>query len=118
MKAASLDQGVFHFDSLLGSYRSRTLLNVKEVAAILNRSMDFVELEIAEGKLHAHGVNGRQVERKQVTTASVALYLAETARYEGADYEARLRDLLTALTPAQRRWALELLIQLGASRPA
>lgn len=109
-------QGTFSFDSLLGSYRGRTLLHVKEVAAIIHRSVDFVEAMIIEGKLHAHGVEGREKQRKRVTTASVALYLAETADYDGADYEARVKDLFSTWTPKQRRWAMEQLIQLGANR--
>lgn len=113
---ANPSQGVFSFDSLIGNYRSRTLLHIKEVAAILVRTRTFVEALIAEGKLHAHGVADREVQRKRVTTASVALYLTETADYEDGDYEERVRDLFSTWTPAQRRWALELLIQLGASR--
>lgn len=109
MSAAASTQTAFDFESLLGTYATRTLLNVPEVCRILHRKNDYVDGLIDEGKLHGHSAGARSKDRKTVTTRSVALFLAETALYEAADYEARVRDLFSTWTPAQRAWAMQTL---------
>lgn len=113
---SSARQTVFDFESLLGSYRTRALLRVPEIAKMLGRSRDFIIAEIEAGKLHGHGLPDRAREERSVPPRSVALWLAETAEYEGAEYEARLRDLFATWTPEQRRWAVQTLLEMGGSK--
>ncbi|MDR3405141.1 MAG: hypothetical protein P4L99_21785 [Chthoniobacter sp.] len=101
-------QKVFDFESLLGSYRGKTLLTVPEACAILRRKRDFVIGLIDSSTLHGHTAGEKKLkDRKTLTTRSVALHLVESALYEGGDYEARVRDLFATWTTAQRRWAIE-----------
>lgn len=109
-------QVLFDFDSLLGSYRNRGLLNVPEVMAVLRRRKDFVYELIEEGKLDAHSVDERERFHRVVTARSVALHLAETALYQGGAYQARVRDLFATWTPEHRRWAIEELIRAGEAK--
>lgn len=103
------------FHSLLGPYLSshRKLLTIPETIEVLHRGRTFVIELISSGDLDAHSVGPeREKDRKLITLASVARYLAITALYEERDAYARLRDLFATFSPAQRRWAIDELTAL------
>jgi hypothetical protein len=108
------------FESVLGPYveYQRKFFSVSELALLLHRGRDFVEGLIECGELDAHSAGpGRKIDRKRITLASVARYLAASALYEERDSEARTRDLFAAWTPAQRRWAIGELTRLADTPP-
>ena len=99
MAAKHVDQG--HFDFLMPYSERRTLLSPQEVAKVLNRSVDFVEQMIEEGRLEAFGPRDREKTRKQITRRSVLLLLAEQAMAEPELWFERVVRLVDACTHAQ-----------------
>lgn len=94
---AQIEQGFFDF---LVPYKN-PLLRPDQCAKSLNRGVNFIYDLLAEGKLEAHGVPGREKERYQITKRSLLLYLAESANYDPADFETRAEALVDTLTADQ-----------------
>lgn len=96
---SNADQAAFDF--LVPYSERRTLLNPKEVAICLGRSIYFVYDMIDEGKLEAHAPANREQARYMITRRSVILLLAEQANYDAVYFAERVTALLKTLTRAQ-----------------
>jgi hypothetical protein len=96
-KAQAVDQGWFDF---LVPYRAVTVSPV-QAARSLGRDVDHVYSLIERGKLEAHGVPGRKVERYRITRRSLVLYMAESANYNPNDLLERLAEITATLTDTQ-----------------
>lgn len=89
------------FDFLMPYSERRTLLNPQEVAKVLNRSTDFVEAMIDEGKLEAFAPQDREKQRKQITRRSVLALLAEQSLSDPEHFFERVLRLADTLTREQ-----------------
>ncbi|GEM_PF-1828364 len=90
-------QGWFDF---LVPYKSEVISPV-QCAKSLGRDVQHVYSLIERGKLEAHGVPGRDVQRYRITRRSLVLYMAESANYSPNDLVDRLVDVAATLTDAQ-----------------
>jgi hypothetical protein len=74
------EQATFNF---LFPYGSRTVLNTREVGNVLGREQDFVRALVDAGKLETHKDSALgERESNRITSRSVLLHLARTARYD------------------------------------
>jgi len=76
---------------------TKDLLRPDEVARFLGRKETFVYELIDAGKLEAFEPTDREVKRKQITTRSVRLVLAEQARSHPGNFAERVLSLLPHL---------------------
>ncbi len=97
--AEAIDQGAFDF--MMPYSESRRTLNTAEVAKCLERSKDFVEAMIAEGKLENFVPEDRARQTHRITRRSVLLLLAEQARFAPEHFLERVLRLIDACTPEQ-----------------
>lgn len=114
--SSAVQQTAFDFESLLGTYRSRALIRVPEVARMIGRSCGFVEAEMDRGAILAHSLPGRKRTERSTPPRCLAVWIAKTADYPPEEYAASVRDLFSTWTPEQRRWAVKILIAMGDSK--
>lgn len=94
-----VEQGAFDF--LMPFSERRTLLTPQEVAKVLHRSVDFVEMMIEEGKLEAFAPTDREKQRKMITRRSALLLLAEQAKGDPNHWFERVLRIIDTCTPEQ-----------------
>jgi len=87
------------FDWLIPT--TKELLRPEECARYLDRSLDFVDAMITEGKLEYMAPTGRQVERKRITRRSLLLLILEQFRADPDLWFERYADLLPRCTAPQ-----------------
>jgi hypothetical protein len=102
------------FDFMMPYSEARRTLNPQEVARCLERSIDFVEAMIDEGRLEAFAPADRAKQRKRVTRRSVLLLLAEQAQFHPEHFVERLLCLVDTCTAEQ----LDAIIRRASQRRA
>lgn len=88
-----------HFDFLVPV--TKELLRIDEVMTILRKEKDSIYALVDDGKLEAHQDDGRRCHYR-ITRRSVIAHLANTAKYEPADFLDTLLRLIKRLPASQR----------------
>ena len=89
---------VKHLDFSPGSTE---MLTTSEVGKVIGYNQDYVRNLIEEGRIEAHNGGTGTRPSWRVRRRSVVLYLAETAKYDPAEFFERVLSLLQCLTQGQ-----------------